>query len=171
MFLQKLMPILGVTLFGALSPLCAQLAITQTNFTRTYVFPPVGLGISETASVTVVNTAISPVTTGIVSTPSSSCTGTVSFANATGKIGTPASFTVGSGAFDTIMLLFANAGLTGNRGEIQASVALNVGSSASGACSLSFSLETWDSTTFATHVLLSGSMANPGFPIAVPFAR
>jgi hypothetical protein len=103
--------------------------------------------------------------------PQPSCSGTISFSNANGAIGAPTSFTVGSEGFKTVTLPFASAGLTGNRGEIQGTVSLSISGSTPTPCSLMFSLETYDSTTFATHVVLSNSLSiliGGQFPIAIP---
>jgi len=156
---------------GAFSPMWAQITTSPISITRDYVFPPVGLGSSETASITIVNmaTAASGGTT-TTPAPAPSCTGTISFSNANGSIGTPTSFTVGSEQFKTVTLPFVSAALTGNRGEIQGKVSLALSTSAPALCSLMFSLETYDSTTGATHTVLSNSLANvgPRLPIVVP---
>jgi hypothetical protein len=161
-FLGKFPTILAAALCVAVSPLHAQ--ITTPIFgaaTRDYVFPPVGLGSSETASITVVNmaapSATTSPTTGAQPSAAPSCTGTISFSNASGAIGTPVSFTVGAGGFQTVTLPFASAGLNGNRGEILGKVSLAASDTAP--CSLKFSLETYDSTTFATHAVLTNAAA------------
>jgi hypothetical protein len=169
---RRFLAIFSAALCVAVSPVRSQISTPiTTNVTRDYVFPPVGLGSSETASITVVNTASS--SSGETGTPAQtpSCTGTISFSNANGMIGTPSSFTVGSEGFKTITMPFASAGLTGNRGEIQGKVSLDFSSSTP--CSAMFSMETYDSTTFATHVVLSNSPATltVGPPIFLPFQR
>ncbi len=155
---------------AAVSPVRAQVT---TSVTRDYVFPPVGLGSSETASITVVNTA--PAASGGTNTAAAapSCTGTISFSNANGAIGTPASFTLGSEQFKTVTLAFANAGLTGIRGEIQGKVSLTVSTSTAAPCSPAFTLETYDSTTGATHAVIAQPPGNaaPRLPIVVPGIR
>jgi hypothetical protein len=155
---------------SAISPIGAQVIPgVPTSFTNAYTFPPVGLGSSETASITVVNTATtSPLEeTSAAPVAAPSCTGTISFSNAAGAIGTPASFTLGLEEFKTVTLPFASAGLTGNRGEIQGKVTLTSPTVMRTSCSLMFSLETYDATTGATHALLSSSLAILG-PI-LPF--
>jgi hypothetical protein len=166
MSFRRFLLISAAAVCGAFSPLWAQVA--TTSFTRNYVFPPVGLGSSETASITVVNTAAA--STETVVTPAPSCTGTISFANANGVIGTPAPFTLVSEQFKTVTLPFSSAGLSGIRGEIQGMVSLSTSSSTHTPCSLMFSLETYDSTTGATHAVLSNWLVNLGpiLPIAVP---
>jgi hypothetical protein len=169
--------IFTVALFVAVSPTLSQIATpVTTTGTRVYLFPPIGLGSSETASITVVNTdasssVVSPGAASATLPSAPSCTGTISFSNANGAIGTPASFMVGAEGFQTVTLPFASAGLTGNRGEIQGKVSLAVSSAAP--CSMQLSLETYDSTTFATHAVLSNPQAilTGGPPIFVPFQR
>lgn len=148
----------------------AQTTTNTNTYTRDYVFPPVGLGGTETASITVVNTATSSSAEGGQSGQAPSCTGTISFSNASGTIGTPKSFTVGANGFDTVTLSFADAGLTGSRGEILGKVSLTLTAGTPAPCSLSFSLETYDSTTFATHVVMSNSISF-GVPVVTPFER
>jgi hypothetical protein len=169
--------IVAAALCAAVSPLRSQTTIATPVMpiaaTRDYVFPPVGLGSGETASITVVNTAgPAPATIGGASAQPSaapSCTGAISFSNANGAIGTPVSFTVGAEGFQTATLPFASAGLTGNRGEILGKVSLAAPGTAP--CSLKFSLETYDSITFATHAVLTNaaaSLAQGSCPIIVP---
>jgi len=147
---------------------------TPASFTNNYVFPPVGLGSTETASVTVVNRATAFLSSNSrTSSPPAvapSCTGTISFSNANGVIGTPTPFTVGSEQLKTVTQPFTGAGLTGIRGEIQATVSLTISTSMRAACSLAMSLETYDTTTGATHAFLTNSMAGGGpiVPVAAP---
>jgi hypothetical protein len=171
----RLPVIFAAALCVAVSPVRSQIAtpITTTG-ARVYVFPPVGLGSGETASITVVNTAVSssvasPLFTSATQQSAPSCTGTISFFNANGAIGTPASFTVGAEGFQTVTLPFASAGLTGNRGEILGKISLAVSSAP---CSPMFALETYDSATFATHAVLSNAvatLAQGSPPILLPF--
>ena len=150
-------------------PVCAQPTTTPVSFTSNYVFPPFGLGSTETASITVVNRAVVPVSTNSTTPPAApSCAGTISFSNASGAIGTPASFTLGSEQLKTVTLPFTAAGLTGIRGEIQATVSLTISASMRTPCSLVISLETYDSVTGATHLMLSNPLAavGPILPVA-----
>ncbi|MGA2602248.1 MAG: hypothetical protein ABSH09_35220 [Bryobacteraceae bacterium] len=154
---------------GAMAPALAQITTSMT--TRDYLFPPVGLGGGETASITVVNTAtaLSSGGTSVATATAPSCTGTISFTNAVGAIGTPpASFAVGSQQFKTVTLPFASAELTGTRGEIQGKIA--IATSTAAPCSPMASLETYDSSIGATHAVLSASQVNvaPVGPI-LPF--
>jgi hypothetical protein len=171
MYFRRFLLIFAAVVWDTTYPMWAQGTITPISITRDYVFPPVGLGSTETASITVVNTA-TVLSDGTSSAPS--CTGTISFSNANGAIGTLTSFMVGSEQFKTVTLPFASAGLTGNRGEIHGKVSVIVSTSPSTPCSLMFSLETYDSTEGATHLVLSNSLANvvePFPPIVVPGNR
>lgn len=171
MSFQRLLLISAVALSGAISSAWAQ-TTTPFTLTRDYVFPPLGLASSETASITVVNVATAgTATTGTTTAATPSCSGTISFANANGAIGSPTSFTVTAQQFATVTLSFASAGLTGDRGEILGKISLTT--AAHTPCSLMFSLETYDSTSGATHAVLNSSQAvvGPILPIAVPEAR
>lgn len=173
----RTIPLRSILLF-LLAGLClaAQTTPGTSTITREYIFPPVGLGSGETASITVVNTASSSSTaTAIASQPAQapSCSGTIAFSSANGAIGTPTAFTVGANGFQTVTLAFANAGLGNDRGEIQGKVALNLPAINPAPCALSISLETYDSMSFATHVLMSSpsSFAVSPLPIVTPFQR
>jgi hypothetical protein len=174
MLCRRSLQVLAAAVCGAFSPVWAQGTTAPASFTRTNVFAPVGLAASETASITVVNTATaaSPSSANAVLAPS--CAGTISFFNANGEIGTPLPFTVGSGQFVTVTLAFSEAGLPGNRGEIRGSISLTASTSTPSPCSLLASMETYDSSTGATHAVLSTSMATltPVVPVGpiVPLA-
>lgn len=176
MFLGRFLLVSAAAVCGVISPMSAQVTTTPiipASFTRDYAFPPVGLGSSETASITVVNTAtaVLPAETSTTVVAAPSCAGTISFWNANGAIGTPASFTIGSEEFKTVTLPFASAGLTGNRGEIQGKISLTTSTSARTACSLMSSMETYDSITSATHTVLSSSLvANVGPILPITFS-
>jgi hypothetical protein len=133
--------------------------------TRAYTFLPVGVAPGETMQVNVVNTGQTPAATP-AATPS--CTGTISFINASGTvIGTPAKFTVGLGQIFSASLSYGQAGVTGNaRAEIRAQIQLMTPAvTGTGtptvmtpvpACSLSYSLETFDTATGVTHINVPG---------------
>ena len=155
MFWPRFLLISTAAVCGAFFPVRAQqVTPLPTSITRDYFFVPVGLGSGETASITVVNTAV--VASSDAAQPPS-CTGTISFYNANGEIGMPVSFTLGSGQFKTVTLPFAAAALAGSRGEIQGRVSLTISVSAPTPCSLMTSMETYDSITFATHGVLTAS--------------
>jgi len=165
--------LISVTAVCGVSPMWAQVTPVPASITRNYVFPPVGLGSTETASITVMNAAAATSPGGASATPAPSCTGTISFSNANGQIGTATPFTAASGQFMTVALPFASAGLSGIRVEIQGNVTLTTSTSTPTPCTLVASMETYDSTTGATHAVLSNSLANvgvigPGGPIELP---
>src|SRR5271169_5351587 len=96
----------------------AQGSTTTSTTTQTFLFPPVGLGSTETAQVNVVNIA-SASSTGTAA----SCTGSISFANSAGTvIGKAATFTVGTGQIASVSLPFGTSGFSGTRGEFVATL-------------------------------------------------
>src|ERR1700738_3017226 len=87
----------------------AQGTTTTSTTTQTFLFPPVGLGSTETAQVNVVN--IAPASS---SGTAASCPGATSFANSTGAlIGTATTFTVGTGHIASVALPFGTSGFSG----------------------------------------------------------
>ena len=142
---------------GGVSAVWAQ---PSANGTRTASFAPVGVALTETMQVNLFNQAAS---NGNGNSTAPSCTGTVSFLDSTGKAiaGTGGNFTVGAGQTQSISILGSKANsatTTGSRAEIRAVVALT--STHGTPCSLVDSLETFDSTTGATHVYVLGSIFN-----------
>lgn len=147
----------------------AQTTTTSGTVTRETTTPPIGLGSSETAQINVVNTA-----TASSGGTAASCTGSISFLNASGTaIGTATTFTVTSGQISSVTLPFTKAGASGTRTEVRGMVSLTVTTGSGAApCALSTSLETYDSSTGATHVYLAnadgggnylgGSLGGPG---------
>ncbi len=131
-------------------------AQTATTATRDLVFPPVGLASSETAQINVANTAANP-TTGTAA----SCTGTISFNTATGASAQPpVKFTVTAGQIYSAELTAAKLGVVSNqRSEFIGSVQLTL--TPKTPCTLSISLETFDSTSGATHVYLQSPAGGP----------
>jgi hypothetical protein len=130
---------------------------TTSTFTRDYNFPPVGLASSETAQVNIVNIAQASTAAGATAP---SCTGTITFADASGKtIGMPASFSTTGSQVSSTPLMFSQLQLPAGdtRGEFVASVQLTVSFPEKAACSLVFSLETFDSMSGVTHVYLGNS--------------
>jgi hypothetical protein len=142
---------LSMTLtLAALTAAGAFAQTTSTTATRSFSFPPVGLGSSETAQVSVLNSA-----TASSSGTAASCTGSISFVNASGSaIGTATSFTVTSGQIFSVSLPFTKVGATGLRTEIVGVVSLTTTSTSNVPCDLSASLETYDTSTGATHLHL-----------------
>jgi len=132
----------------------AQTALAQTTITisRNFSYTPVGLAISETMQLNVVNLAENP-STGLAA----SCTGSFSFYNAAGTlIGTSTPFTATAGETQSVTLTLAKAGITGTRAEIRAVIQTTTPEGRNAPpCSLESSLETFDSTSGATHAYLS----------------
>jgi hypothetical protein len=159
---------IGILFAASLFVTCA-FSQTPVNFTRDYNFPPVGLAGTETAQINLVN--IAPITT--TTTEAAGCTGTVTFTNAGGTvIGKPTSFTTMGSQVTSVQLMFSQLQLSSTdvRGEFVASVQLTHSIPATTPCSLVFSLETFDSSTGATHVYLGNSATGTalvGNPIAV----
>ncbi len=152
--------LLMMCLFAACA--LAQTAPISVSFTRDYSFPPVGLASSETAQVNLVNISVAPIPSG-----TSACSGTITFTNAGGTtIGKPVSFATAGSQVVSTQLTFSQLGVAASdtRGEFVASVQLT----SSFACSLVFSLETFDTMSGVTHVYLGNSATgtalvnNPG---------
>jgi hypothetical protein len=134
----------------------AQGTTSTTTTTRNFIFPPVGLGSTETAQVNLVNIAAAS-SRGTAA----SCTGSISFANASGAaIGKATTFTVGSNQIVSVSLAFGTSGLAGTHGEILASVSQTVTLPSSPPCSLVFSLETFATATGETHIVLTNAAVN-----------
>lgn len=154
-------------LYAAAAIVLPALAIAETTtttaapiqLTRTFVFLPIGVAPTETAQVNVVNTAVAPTS----STTAPSCSGTISFLNASGAvIGTATKFTAAAGQIVSATLPYGSAGVAGSaRAEIRAEIQLTTTTPTANtpipACSLSYSLETYDTTTGATHAYVPGT--------------
>jgi hypothetical protein len=135
--------------------------IAPPTFTSSSNLPPIGLAITETAQVNLVNTAKAS-----SSGTAASCGGSVAFYNSKGTIiGTATSFTVGSGQIFSVTLPYASAGASGSRTVVRAvitsaeTIAIAITGSPGVAippCSLAYSLETYDTATGVTHAYISG---------------
>ncbi|MBV8818833.1 MAG: hypothetical protein JO022_10790 [Acidobacteriaceae bacterium] len=140
-------------------------AIAQTTTTRShnYDFPLIGLGSTETAEVDVINPA-----TNSSSGTAASCTGTVSFLNSAGTtIGSATPFTLTAGQASPVKLPFSSSGGTAPRTLIRAVVSETVSTSGSNPpCGLQFTMSIYDTTTGATHAVLTGGGLASG-----PFGR
>jgi hypothetical protein len=137
--------------FVLLSAMSAFAQTSSTTGTRTFSFPPFGLGSTETARINVANVA-SESTSGTAS----SCTGSITFLNSTGAtVGAAATFTLAAQQISSASLPFASAGLTGIHGELRAQISLTLTSGVP--CGLVSSLETFDSSTGATHIYIGGA--------------
>jgi hypothetical protein len=130
--------------------------------------PPVGLAMSETAQVNVVNTAVaSSSVSGTATGPS--CSGSIAFYNNNGTIiGSATSFTVTTGFFSVTLPYSSTVG-SGARTVIRAVITNETPITAFGIppCDLAFSLETYDSKSGVTHVFVSGVVTPPVGPIRV----
>jgi hypothetical protein len=143
--------IAAATMFTAL----AQNAMMPSP--RVSSFPPVGLGSSETAVISVVNLATD------TTTSKASCTGTISFVNASGvTIGAATTYTVTAGQIFSAKLPFASSGGASPRAEIRGVVQVNaITTSPRPPCSAQFTMETYDTATSATHTLQTMSVQEP----------
>ncbi|MGA2726101.1 MAG: hypothetical protein ABSG79_27295 [Bryobacteraceae bacterium] len=124
------------------------LAQTTTTVTTDMPTPVVGLAPSEIVQINVINTAAAS-----ASGTAASCTGTVTFYtftgnNSTGTAGTPATFTVGSGELSSFTLKGSGSARISVRGVISLTETERSGVP----CSLATNIETYDSTTFVTHL-------------------
>jgi len=136
-----------------------------STITRDYVFPPIGLGSTETAQVNLVNIAPAPAAS---TATAPSCTGTVTFASATGAtIGQANPFTAGSGEIASVSLPFSSAGISGSHGVILVSVQQTTTVPSAARCSLVFSFETFDTSTGVTHVFV-GNASSTTTPLLIP---
>jgi hypothetical protein len=157
MFLRRIALTFIVTTIAAAPDMLAQTTTTTTT-TRDSTIGPVGVGSTETVQVNVANLAANS-----SNGAAASCTGSITFNNAAGNpIGTSTSFTVTAGGIFSASLPFARISSSTARTEVIGVVALTTSSSSQAPCELHFSLETYDSTTGATHAYMSGAAA--GFP-------
>ena len=132
--------------------------------------PPVGLAVSETAQVNVVNTGVPPLTTGV----GPYCSGSIVFYDIGGSVlGTLKTFTLEPAQTFSAALPFASANASGPRAVIRASIYIGAFKLPTAAgpmvasCWISSSLETYDSATGVTHAIVTGSTAlNPPAPEA-----
>jgi hypothetical protein len=154
-------------LIAGISGACAfgQGQTGTSTVTRDFVFPPVGLGSTETAQVNLVN--IAPASTASTAT-APSCTGTVTFASATGAtIGQANPFTAASGQIASVSLPFSSAGISGTHGVILVSVQQTTTIPSAARCSLVFSLDIFDTATGETHVFVGNASSN-ATPLMIP---
>ncbi len=136
-------------------------AVPQPDSPQNIILPPLGFGPTETAQVTLVNTAPS----------SPGCDGSVSFYDMAGDLlGKAASFTLGTGQNSSVKLPYASIGAAGSSTLIRAEIALALPMTVSifsgpvapstPWCDLGFSLETFDSASGIIHALVSGTAMN-----------
>ena len=124
-----------------------------------FAFPPISLASTETAQVNVAN-IVEP-----VAGAPQSCVGSITFYDSTGSsINAPISFKVGVGQTFSAKLAYSSTKGTGPRVIIRSEIALGqasvtmsgLGSALPRLCRLSYSLETWGSTSSAPHSLIAG---------------
>jgi hypothetical protein len=122
---------------------------TTTTSTVTQSLPPFGLGSTETARIDLTNLA-----SASSSGTAASCTGTVAFVNSTGAtIGTATTYTVTTGQTVPVSLAFASTGFTGSRGELR--VVITATRTSGVPCQLHASLQTYDTSSGATHLYVA----------------
>lgn len=144
--------------------------------TSTTNLPPIGLAATETVQVNVVNTSAEP-----PARTSTSCGGSIAFYNAAGTIiGTATPFTVTPGQIFSAKLASTGGARAVVRAQIMAPIFLSSPESILGglspvlpvlvipACTMTYSLETYDSTTGVTHLFFSGPVIQAvlGLPVA-----
>jgi hypothetical protein len=139
-----------------------QVAITTaTSAPPSPQLPPVGLAVTETAQVNVVNTALPPSLGGAAP----NCSGTIAFYGGAGGgsiLGPVAAFEVGYGQMFSVALPYASTGASGPRTVIRVAITLSAIRipTATGIeiapCTLASSLETYDTATGVTHAFASG---------------
>jgi hypothetical protein len=139
----------------------AMLAQTTTTTTRDLTVGPIGVGSTETIQVNVANLA-----SNSSSGTAASCSGSISFNNSSGTaIGSATPFTATSGQISSVSLPFNKIAASGVRAEVIGVIAMTTSSSTQAPCQLHFSVETYDTSTGATHAYVSGGVAGggPGF--------
>ena len=144
---------------SAINILMASIAVFAQSSTNTIVFPPVTLSPAETASLNIMSASADFPGWDVVGT----CQAVVSFYRADGSIiGTPTTFTLGgSRQVSSAQLPYASAGLNASPAVVSTQITLTEspvsGSSLTPpltACTLAFSLETFDSATGVTHLVI-----------------
>ncbi len=160
-------------MIGATAPFAAAQFATTTppTITRESSYPPLGLASTETMQVNLANLASNATSSTGTVTTAASCTGSVTFLNATGAtIGTANPFNVSQNSIVSVTLPFTKSSISGVRGEVRVVIITTTPTGKnSPPCSLETSLETYDTTTGATHVFLP-SAAQGGIvtPVSTP---
>jgi hypothetical protein len=143
-------------LLAAASSFGQTITLPNIALTSSTNLPPFGLASSEIAQVNVVNTAASASNGN-----AASCNGSIAFYNASGTIiGTASPFTaLGTGKIFSATLTYAATGGTGSRVVARAEITdtTTLTGFATSPCSLSSSLEIYDSATGVTHAFVSGT--------------
>jgi hypothetical protein len=149
MILRRIVMTFIATAVAAAPGIFAQ---TTTTSTRDFTIGPIGVGSTETIQINVVNLAANS-STGTAA----SCTGSITFNNSAGNaIGTSTPFTLTAGQIFSASLPFAKISTSTARTEVIGVVALTTSTTTRTPCSLHFSVETFDTTTGATHAYVGG---------------
>jgi hypothetical protein len=147
MFPQRLVLTFLIALGSTLTVFAAGPTSTRTS---TYDFAPAGLGSTETLQVNIANFASNP-----AMGPAASCVASVAFLNASGvAIGSATSVTATAGETQSVKLTSPQAG-TGVHGEVRVVITLTETSGV--ACSAVYTLETYDSSSGATHLYITAN--------------
>ena len=137
-------------------------AQTATTVSQTINFGPVGLGATETAQITVFNSA--PASSAGAA---ASCTGSIAFENTSGTtIGSATPFTLGTGQVASATLPYSSAGASGRAVTVGVVTLTRSTASPVAPCILRSMLETYDASG-TTHVHLSGNEV--AVPVRVGF--
>jgi hypothetical protein len=152
----------NLVLIGTLAAGTATMASAQVNsnsLTRQSNFAPVGVAGTETIQVNLLNTAQNNTNNGTAA----SCTGSVAFLDSAGKAisGAGGSFTVPAGQIVSVSLAGSKipaSSTTGTRPEVHITVSLVTTVPHPAPCALVESLETFDSTTGATHTVQASTV-------------
>jgi hypothetical protein len=143
-YVYSLIAVAGLTTAAAMAQ------TSTTTVTRSATLPAIGLGSSETAQVNVTNLAAAS-----SSGAAASCTGTIAFLSASGStIGSATPFAVTSGQTFSAKLPYASTAASG-RTVVRGVVSLTTTSGTP--CALATTLETYDTTTGATHAFFIGT--------------
>ena len=139
---------------------------TPTTITRESSYPPLGLASTETMQVNLVNLASNATSSTGTVTTAASCTGSVAFLNTTGAtIGVATPFNVSQNSIVSVTLPFTKSSIAGVRGEVRVVITTTTPTGKNTPpCALETSLETYDTTTGATHIFL----ANAAQAVTVP---
>ena len=131
---------------------------TPPTFTRTFLFPAVGLAATESARIAVVNIA----QTSHKGT-AALCNGSISFTDALGKpVGAVSPFKdLPTGQIAHGDVLGFSPSNSSVRNEYQGSVQVTVGPGASAPCSLLLTLEVFDTQTGVTRGLITSAIEEP----------
>ena len=157
MFLRRIAFTCIMTAMVSAPAMMAQ-TTSSTTVTRDLNTGPVGVGSTETIQINVINLAANA-----SNGTAASCTGSITFNNSTGNaIGTSTSFTVTAGQIFSASLPFSKIASGTARTEVNGVIALTTTSTSQAPCQLHYSLETYDTTTGATHAYVSGGVAGVG---------